>query len=778
MQTTQKEINMKIQTVNQLISVFKDISTRHYQINGFGIGDDWENGASEAKMHPVLWINPTTANMPASDNGYKTFEIDFEVRVFDLVNKDESNENEVLSDCIDILKDIITEFKGHPYYVNSQLNIIDDIGFEAFTEEFDEEVSGWVCEISLMTPILNSFCGIPAADITGFEFPGTDCPDVNVLCPVFVEDVTGVSPIVVTTIGTTKQISLDGGVGSDVFVVSGSYNTGTSNLELLRNDGVTVLADLSSINTTDTHLTSAVYDNSTTTLDLTLTDGTVFNVDLSALKDDTNTHLTNLVFNASNDNNLVATLNDGTIINSLIDNFDDLTVNGDVNATNFIGDGSQLTNLPSSGGGGIDNVTSAEKAALTPSAGDFVFDTDLNSLQRYNGVTWIDVAKGFGAVGIGDANGVYEFFTDYASAISVATSGQTIEQFGDIVETGNVTVTIPSDVNINMNGYTYTLDGSNNNAFKKVGSDRTKIVNGSIIKINSPLQTTGGGYGLEIIGTSEVDCSGLIVNSDGEGSVNFNTTGPGQGVIIQGTFYYTGTSALYTFFAEGKMVKSFIDTGAGSLRCSGELYDCIIFGSVFSNTGALYKNCTIYNENSNIGLLVGNAKAYNCDVYSLSTTAIDVTHQNAEVHDCTGTSDGGFGIDLDKGTAIGCSGVSNSTKGLFVNQSTANAHDCVGKSSVSSGIELRVGNLYNCTGISTFNDASGHGIYVGNNNGVIMDCTGITTNASAHAVQGGPVNRNSYIVNLKGEGMTTLIGSKSVNIQTNLPDAFNNILIG
>ena len=47
---------MKIQTVNQLISVFKDISTRHYQINGFGIGDNWENGASEEKIHPVLWI--------------------------------------------------------------------------------------------------------------------------------------------------------------------------------------------------------------------------------------------------------------------------------------------------------------------------------------------------------------------------------------------------------------------------------------------------------------------------------------------------------------------------------------------------------------------------------------------------------------------------------------------------------------------------------------------------------------------------------------------------
>jgi len=144
-----------------------------------------------------------------------------------------------LSDCIDILKDIITEFKGHPYYVNSQLNIIDDINFEAFTEEFDEEVSGWVCEISLMTPVLTSFCGIPSADITGFEFPGADCPDVNVLCPVFVEDVTGVYPIVVTTTGTTKEVSIVGSGLSDTFVISGEYDNGT--LTLTRNDDVDVV---------------------------------------------------------------------------------------------------------------------------------------------------------------------------------------------------------------------------------------------------------------------------------------------------------------------------------------------------------------------------------------------------------------------------------------------------------------------------------------------------------------------------------------------------------
>ena len=430
--------------------------------------------------------------------------------------------------------------------------------------------------------------------------------------------------------------------------------------------------------------------------------------------------------------------------------------------------------------GGIDNGTTAEKVALSPSEGDFFYDTDLQSLQRYNGSDWVDISKGYGVCFINDSNGVPTFYSDLTTAFAATSAGDTVFMSANITETGNVTITIPNEVNFNLNGFTYTLDGSDNSAFVKQGVlTKTKIINGTIIKQNSPTPN-GGGSGLEVGQSAEIDCTGLTVISDGDTVLDFNTAGSGQGRVFNGIYIYNGTNTVYSVITEGVIEKAIIVTGTGALRVTGDgLYNSTVFGAVATTSSGVLKDCIINNTSSTLrGLELSGAKAFNCNVYSQNTGAIYLNNAVSECHDSKGVSDGGRGIDINTGKAFNSKGISTFTVGLFVNQATATASFCMGESTAASGIELRVGTLLNCNGISNFNDPAGHGIFVGNNNGYIIDCTGITTNTSAHALQAGTVNRNCYIVNLKGKGMTTLIGSKAINIQTNTPDSFNNILIG
>ncbi len=156
-------------TLNQIIKAFADITERHRQLNTFFVGDNWEIGASEALLHSVLAVNPTKADMPKTENGYSSFSVDFNVKCFDLVDKDESNEQEVLSDTLEILKDIINEFNTHPFYIEGDFLIDGNVSFTPFTEAFDSEVSGWEATFTLTSPNRRSYCSNPIDSIVGYN---------------------------------------------------------------------------------------------------------------------------------------------------------------------------------------------------------------------------------------------------------------------------------------------------------------------------------------------------------------------------------------------------------------------------------------------------------------------------------------------------------------------------------------------------------------------------------------------------------------------------------
>ena len=137
-------------------------------------------------------------------------------------------------------------------------------------------------------------------------------------------------------------------------------------------------------------------------------------------------------------------------------------------------------------------LTTAQKVGIvTPDTHLMVFDTELGTIERWDGFNWVTQA-GTGALGISGASGNYTYYSDYNTAIAAAVSGDTIEQFGNIIETGAVAVDITKNLTIQMSGYSYTLDNAGTDrAFTVTGVSLTdiKILNGTINRING----TGGG---------------------------------------------------------------------------------------------------------------------------------------------------------------------------------------------------------------------------------------------------------------------------------------------
>jgi len=71
-----------------------------------------------------------------------------------------------------------------------------------------------------------------------------------------------------------------------------------------------------------------------------------------------------------------------------------------------------------------------------------------------------------GVFGISNASGVYTYYATLTLAMASAVSGNVIEMFANYTETGAIAITLKNGVNINGNGYTYTLNNSGGtNAF-------------------------------------------------------------------------------------------------------------------------------------------------------------------------------------------------------------------------------------------------------------------------------------------------------------------------
>ena len=160
-------------TLNNLILIFQDIAKRHNQVNDFECSQDFNIAADDAPTYPIIVVNPTGANLPKTDAGYTSFSTTFDFQCIDLVSKDNSNRNDVLSDTMQIINDCVSELSQHPYYNENSIDLINNVSFEPLRGKYDEDVDGWKISLELQTPNKVSWCGAPMETLNGFTPPSS-----------------------------------------------------------------------------------------------------------------------------------------------------------------------------------------------------------------------------------------------------------------------------------------------------------------------------------------------------------------------------------------------------------------------------------------------------------------------------------------------------------------------------------------------------------------------------------------------------------------------------
>lgn len=139
-------------TYNEIITLFESIATAHLQLKSFGHGEAWEINSDDVFKDYILWIIPID-----STTNENTKVRTFTALVFKRVKKDKSDETFILSDCEQILDDIIKIFinNSNDYELTNVPTLF------PFKEEFGDWCAGWRADLQIQTDFNNNFCDIP-----------------------------------------------------------------------------------------------------------------------------------------------------------------------------------------------------------------------------------------------------------------------------------------------------------------------------------------------------------------------------------------------------------------------------------------------------------------------------------------------------------------------------------------------------------------------------------------------------------------------------------------
>lgn len=275
-------MSVNIISLNQIINLFSSFAQQHFFIKDFGYGPTSDIGTSRQMEFPYLWLSLdqqssiSVVNKTAIPRYGITIllmdKINIQQNYLDINGVNSDNSQEILSDTLQCLQDLITEIEVN--WGNFGIKIDGDVSCFPAVDETPDKVCGWVGQFPMK--VRHSNCITPMGNIVQTNLspihPFSQYLTCDTLpnCPTIINIENQLSGLTATTLtcntlsGCTIIQDLQDGV-----ITGGTFSSGT--LQLFNGVSPIVITGF-----TDIYSTGGTYSNGTITIDLN--DGSNFNI--------------------------------------------------------------------------------------------------------------------------------------------------------------------------------------------------------------------------------------------------------------------------------------------------------------------------------------------------------------------------------------------------------------------------------------------------------------------------------------------------------------------
>lgn len=144
-----------ILTLNEIVDLFAEFSTKHKQLNDFGWGMTYDIGTTYQMKMPYLWLTHRGANRIIVTGKQQTKLFNFTVILADKINQSKNlsglngfksdNTGDIINRMDLIVHDLIS-------FLNEKLTkayIDGDVSVELAYDQTDDKVAGWVLDLTI-----------------------------------------------------------------------------------------------------------------------------------------------------------------------------------------------------------------------------------------------------------------------------------------------------------------------------------------------------------------------------------------------------------------------------------------------------------------------------------------------------------------------------------------------------------------------------------------------------------------------------------------------------